>query len=90
MKEEKKQFKVISYELLVPKETKELIDLLDNVLSKVMNGEDISTYMELMDELYLAADGATQIPIEVKSKYQDEIAGYLTHKIMGTLLAKKK
>lgn len=88
--DEKKEIKLVKYEMDVPKETKELVDLLNEVLLKIMNGEDISTYMNLMDELYLAADGASQIPLEVKSQYSDEIAGYLTHKIMGTLLAKKK
>lgn len=88
--DEKKAIKVIPYEMKVPKETKELIDLIDAVLMKIMAGEPISTFMELMDELYLAADGATLIGEEVTSKYQDEIAGYMLHKLMGTLSAKKK
>lgn len=92
MSEAKKENKIelIEYNMPVPKETKEVIDLANMVLEKIMNGEDISTFMELMDELYLAADGANKIGYEASSPYKDEIAGYLVHKMMGTILAKKK
>lgn len=83
---EKKEIELVKYEMSIPKESKELIDLINAVLEKIMAGEPLSTYMELMDEVYLAADGVSMIGAEVKSQYSDEMAGYLTHKIMGTLM----
>lgn len=83
---EKKEIELVKYEMEIPKEVKEAIDLLDAFLAKVIAGEHISSFKDLIDEVYLAVDGSMKIGMEVKSQYKDEIAGYLTHKLMGTLL----
>lgn len=75
----------IDYTMKVPKEGKEVVDLIDAVLEKVLSKSDIASFTELMDELYAAADNITMLDDEVKSEYRDELAGYLTHKLMGRL-----
>lgn len=70
----------------VPKEIKEIVDLLDGILQKVMAKAPIADYAGLIDEAMLAADGVTGVSEEVKSAYRDEAAGYLVHKLLGTLL----
>ncbi len=76
----------ISYTMVVPKELKEVIDFLEEILTKIMKGESITTYMELIDDLYAAIEGVQDIKEEIGSEYRDEAAGYLVHKILGALL----
>lgn len=76
----------VSYTMEVPKEIKEVIDLLDGVLSKIMDGESVSSFMSLFDELYAAVEGVKDVGIEMKSSNRDEAAGYLVHKLLATLL----
>lgn len=76
----------IDYTMKVPKELKEVVDLLDGIVEKVMAKAEIAGYMELIDELSAALDGITGVKDEIKSQYRDEAAGYLVHKLMGRLM----
>lgn len=76
----------VDYTIKVPKELKDIIDLLDGILVKVVNKEQASTFVELIDELLAAVDGVQNVAAEAKSEYRDEAAGYLVHKLLGTLL----
>jgi len=79
----------VPYTMNVPKESKEFVDLLVAVAEKAVSGASASSYLELLAELMAAADNAAQIPAELRSQYRDELAGYLVHRMMGTLLASK-
>lgn len=80
---------LVNYEMKVPKELKEVVDLLDGVLGHVMAKKGLAEYSELLDELMAAVDGVAGVADEVKSEYRDEAAGYLVHKLLGTLLPVK-
>lgn len=69
----------------IPKEAKELVDLLDAVLVKVMAKAPVVEYAELFSKLSAAVDGVSLISSEMKSEGRDELAGYLVHKLLGTL-----
>lgn len=64
--------------LNVPKETKEVIDLLsviaDNVIAKV----PFSEWVNLVDEAYAAIQGVDQVASEVKSEGKADALAYLT------------
>lgn len=77
------EVKTIEYKLNVPKETKEVIDLLDQVYEKVKAKADLNDYISLLDELHLAIDGIDKLDDEMKSKYRDDAMAYLTLKIGG-------
>lgn len=76
----------VDYTMKVPKEMKEVVDLLDGLLEKIMSKAGASSYMSLLDELMAAIDGVGGIAEEAKSQYRDEAAGYLVHKLLGRLL----
>jgi len=74
---------LIKQELNVPKETKEVIDLLDAVFEQIKAKSDIAGYMSLIDELYAAAQGFDQVDDELKSKNKADAMAYLVFKIGG-------
>lgn len=76
----------IDYTMKVPKELKEVVDLLNGILENVMAKKSIQEYTNLIDELMVAVDGIGGVSEEMKSQFRDEAAGYLLHKLMGTLL----
>jgi len=76
----------VDYTMKVPKEMKEIIDLMDSILEKVMSKAPMAEYSTLIGEAMLAADGVTGVIEEAKSQYRDEAAGYMVHKLMGRLL----
>ena len=79
----------VSYTMEVPKEIKDVIDLLDKVMAKSVAGDSVLSYATLLDDLKDAALGASKIKEEAKSQYRDEAAGYMVHKLLGTLLPVK-
>lgn len=70
----------------VPKEAKEMIDLLEGVAQKAKAGAEVAEYMELIGKLSTALDGVDKIKNEAQSDGRDEIVAYLIHKIMPVLL----
>lgn len=88
MDEKKEEIKIelVKYEMMVPKEGKEVVDLLDALIEKLQAKEDLSKFSELMNKVYVALDGISFLSVEAKSKFKDELAGYMVHKLMGRLL----
>lgn len=80
----------VEYSMKVPKEGKEIVDLIDGLLEKAMSGASLSSYAELIDELMVAVSGSTGVVAEGQSPYRDELAGYLVHKVMARLMPVKK
>lgn len=80
---------VVKYEMSVPKEIKEVVDLLDGVAQKLMAKAPVSEYADLLGSLMSAVEGIGAVSEEIKSEYRDEAAGYLVHKLLGTLLPVK-
>jgi len=74
----------------VPKESKEVIDLLAGIVEKVKAGAEVNDYLSLIGELTSALDGVDKIPAEAKSDGRDEMVAYLLHKIMPILLPVEK
>jgi hypothetical protein len=79
----------VSVALMVPKESKEVIDLLAMVLEKVKAKAELAEYAALIGALSVAVDGVSGIKEELKSDGLDEVAAYLVHKVMGALLVKE-
>lgn len=80
------EVQTIVYEMPVPKEGKEVVDLIDAILEKVMAKAPWSSYTDLLDELMVAIDGVQHIGAEIKGEYRDELTGYLVHKVMSRLV----
>lgn len=70
----------------VPKEIKEIVDLADAVLEKVLAKSPLTEYTDLTGKLMVAVEGVTLIGAEVKSQYKDEAAAYLVKTLMSRLL----
>jgi len=79
----------VSYNMEVPKELKDVVDLLDAILENVMAGKSASAYANVLDELMEAVNGISGVAEEAKSQFRDEAAGYLVHKLLGRLLPVK-
>lgn len=75
----------VSYTMEIPKESKEVIDLLEGVAKKIKEGSDVQDYLSLIGELSAALDGVDKLPAEVQSEGRDEIAAYLVHKVLPVL-----
>jgi len=75
---------LVKYELELPKESKEVIDLLA-ALVEVLRSED-RNYGAILPKLMVALDGVGKIGEELKGNYKDELAAYLLHKVGGPLL----
>lgn len=73
----------------VPKESKEMVDLLEGVAMKAKAGAEVSEYMELIGKLSSALEGVEKMGDEAKSDGRDEIVAYLIHKIMPVLMPVK-
>lgn len=76
----------VKYELELPKEGKEVVDLLDSILEKVLNKAPMAEYAALFGQASVAVDGISSVGEEMKSHLRDELAGYMVHKLMGRLL----
>ena len=79
----------VKVEMDVPKEGKEVVDCLDAVLEKVLAKAPVTSYLELIDDLSKAADGAQKLAAEAQSEYRDELSGYLVQKLMARLVPAK-
>lgn len=75
----------VSYEMQVPKELKEVVDLLDAIVEKIQSGADFQEYTTLLPKLVAAVDGVQHVTQELQGQYRDEAAGYLVHKLLGRL-----
>lgn len=81
---------LVKYEMEVPKEAKEVVDLIDQILEKVLAKAPMAEYAVLFGQASVAVDGISEVGDEMKSNNRDELAGYMVHKLMGRLLPVKK
>ena len=79
----------VEVKLNVPKEAKDVVDLVDAVLEKALAKADLASYAGLIGGLMTAVDGAQSVPAELASQYRDDLAGYLVQKLMARLAPAK-
>lgn len=79
------EVKTISVQMDVPKESKEVVDLVDKIIEKAMAKAQFEEYQTLLGDLMVAVEGVLNIENEVKSEYRDELAGYISKVLMARL-----
>lgn len=67
---------LVKVELAVPKDSKEVLDLLVGLAKLVKGKADAAEYLKLIPELQKAYEGYEAIPAEVKSEHKGDLAGY--------------
>lgn len=72
---------LIKQELNIPKESKEVIDFLDQVYEQAQDGVQLDDITELMEDLLKAIQGADKLEAEVKSANKADVLAYLIYKI---------
>lgn len=72
---------LVKHEIQVPKESKEVIDLLSAIADHVIAKKPFAELANLIDEAYIALQGVDQVPAEVKSASKGAIIAYLVEKI---------
>jgi hypothetical protein len=77
---------LVKHELSVPKETKEIVDLLKAIAEKAKAGASAMDYTGLVEELFVALKGVDQIPEEIKSEYKEDIVAYLVKEVGGVFI----
>ena len=80
----------VNYTLVVPKETKEVIDALAAVYEYIKSKKPLSQIGDLFSVLSAAVAGVDQLGEEMKSQYRDEAAGYLVHQLLGRMMPVKQ
>lgn len=77
----------LPYEMQIPKEGKEIIDALEGLVKHFVAKKPIAEAALLLPAVMTAVDGYDKVGEELKSDGQDELAGYLVHKLLGALKA---
>ena len=80
---------MVKYEMQVPKDAKEVIDLIDKILQNIVNKTPMNEWTNIMNELIAAVEGMQHVVGGFESDGRDELAGYLVHKVFGTLMPYK-
>ena len=75
----------VKYEMEIGKEGKEMVDAIAVLVQHFIKGGDIVGATQHLGEVAKAVDGAAGVVDEIKSEYNDELAGYLVHKVLGAL-----
>lgn len=76
---------LVNYELQVPKESKEVIDLLAVIFDKAKDGFEVSEFGDITGELIQAISGLDQVDDEFKGKNKDDLLAYLVKQIGSRL-----
>lgn len=76
---------VVKYELEVPKESKEIIDLLVVIFDKAKDGFEVSEFTEITESLIEGIQGLDKLSMEIKSKHKDDLIAYLIKQIGSRL-----
>lgn len=71
--------------LNVPKETKEVIDLLGAIADNVIAKTPVSEWVNIIDEAMAGLQGVDQVPAEVKSQHKGAIVAYLASTVGAKL-----
>ena len=78
----------VKTELMVGKESKEVVDFLVSVISHFKAGKSASELMELLPAGMEAVKGYDMLDDEVKSKMLGDIVGYLSSELVKVLTEK--
>lgn len=70
----------IDYTMKIPKEGKEIVDAETKLVDHFMRGGKLEDAAKFLPDLMAAVDNFKQVVVEVRSKYRDELAGYLVHR----------
>jgi len=70
----------------VPKESKEVIDLLKAIAQNAKEGKKALEYADLIDELAVALNGVDKIPAELKSEHKEDVVAYLVKEVGGVFI----
>lgn len=71
--------------LNVPKETKEVVDLLAAIADNVIAKKPVAEWVNIIDETMAALQGVDQVPAEVKSEHKGAIVAYLAQTVGSKL-----
>ena len=78
----------VSVTMEVPKESKEVVDLLAALVKDLKAKKSIAEIgTDVLPKLLVAVEGITAIGEEVASDGKDEMAGYMVQQLMAELLA---
>ena len=66
----------VDVNIKVPKEGKDVADLLRAIVKKVKSKASLPEYSDLIADLMKAVDGAQSIPAELQSEYRNELVAY--------------
>ena len=75
----------VPYQMDVPKEGKEIVDSVAAIVEHFKAGKSLADAAVLLPGVMQAVDGYDKLGEEAGSKYADEMAGYLVHKVIGAL-----
>lgn len=67
--------------LNVPKETKEVIDLLAAIAENVIAKKPVAEWVNIIDEAMAALTGVDQVAAEVKSEHKGALIAYLVEQV---------
>jgi hypothetical protein len=84
--EAKEEMEIVEVKMDVPKDYKEVVDLVGKVIDKVKNGDDFNSYLGLIGELSGAVEGITNVGPAIMGQYRDECAGYTTKVLVEKLI----
>ena len=80
----------IKVELNVPKESKEIVDFMADVVADIKEKKSVTQITtENLMPLFDAIKGFDELDDEAKSEYRDDLAGYLVQRMMEVLMPVK-
>ena len=78
---------IVQVTLDVPKEGKEVVDLVAEIIKFAKSGKPLVEAITLLDEFTSAVNGIGGVVEEIKSSGKDELAAYLVHTVWEALEA---
>lgn len=74
--------------LMVPKESKDVIDLVVAIIQQVKDGVQAEDVLAIVDELAEAFAGIQAVPEEVKSEYLGDLIAFAGKSVVDALIKK--
>ena len=76
----------VTVSLDVPKEGKELVDCVGDIIAHFVDGKPLADAAALLPGVMTAVDGVSAVwKVEMKSKQKDELIAYTVHRIFESL-----
>lgn len=76
---------LVTTNLEVPKESKEIIDLIAVIFDKAKDGFEVSEFAEITSELIQGIQGLDKLGAELKGQNKDDLMAYLVKQIGSRL-----